>query len=106
MPSFQVDGHRKASSSVRPMLAVDQGSHDALTDLHVYRLALEAERQLADERINTLASESSAPSGPVPAGNELAELRRRRVELAAQLDVVRATIAALRAHADPERRHL
>jgi hypothetical protein len=84
---------------------VDPGAHQALTDLHAYVLALVAERDGLERRLREL----HAPSATAPqldAGSELVDLRRRRSEIAAQLDVVRRTIAALCAHADPGGRYL
>ena len=66
--------------------------HDALTDLHTYVLALDAERQRLGDRVTELAKLVS---------QEGAVLDRRRAEIAEELDALRATLVALRACADP-----
>jgi ABC-type transporter Mla subunit MlaD len=78
---------------VRRMPAgVDPHMHDALTDLHTYVLALDAERQRLGDRITELANLVS---------QEGAVLDRRRSEITEELDALRATLRALRACADP-----
>ena len=66
--------------------------HDALTDLHTYVLALDAERQRLGDRVTQLANLVS---------QEGAVLNRRRGEITEELDALRATLNALRAYADP-----
>jgi hypothetical protein len=71
---------------------IDPRMHDALTDLHTYVLALDAERQRLGERVTELTKLVS---------QEGAVLDRRRGEIAEELDAVQATLLALRACADP-----
>jgi hypothetical protein len=71
---------------------VDPHMHDALTDLHTYVLALDAERQRLGDRVTELANLVS---------QEGAVLHRRRGEITEELDALRATLNALRACADP-----
>jgi hypothetical protein len=66
--------------------------HDALTDLHTYVLALDAEHQRLGDRVMELAKLVS---------QEGAVLDRRRVEIAEELDALRSALIALRACADP-----
>ena len=66
--------------------------HDALTDMHAYVLALDAERQRLGDRVRELTALVS---------QEGAVLDRRRGEIAEELDALRATLIALRACADP-----
>ncbi len=79
------DGRRTAAG-LNPRM------HDALTDLHTYVLALDAERQRLGDRVSELAKLVS---------EEGAVLDRRRSEIAEELDALRATLIALRACADP-----
>ncbi len=72
---------------------------DALTELHAYALVLDSERQRTVERIDELTSASED-------ARELAELRRRRSAITAQLRLLQATITALRERADPTGRYL
>jgi hypothetical protein len=82
----------------------------------LYVLALDAERQRVEEQVAALdlAGADSWTDTPLarrhetPESNvvELMELRRRRAEIASQLEVLRATIDALRAQADPAGKHL
>jgi len=69
-------------------------TRDALTELHVYALVLDGERELIDIRIAEL-------DGAHGQRRELTELHRRRAEVDAQLDLLSKTIAGLRAAADP-----
>ena len=71
---------------------VDPRMHAALTDLHTYVLALDAERQRLGERVTELTKLVS---------REGAVLDRRRGEIGEELDALRATLIALRACADP-----
>jgi hypothetical protein len=66
--------------------------HDALTDLHTYVLALDAERQRLGDRVTELTRLVS---------EEGAVLDRRRGEIVEELDALRETVIALRACADP-----
>lgn len=68
--------------------------HDALTDLHSYVLALDAER----ERVKNRLAETDDFSADVQA--RLA-LDSRRGEIDEELEALRATIVALRQLADP-----
>jgi hypothetical protein len=71
---------------------LDPRMHDALTDLHMYVLVLDAERQRLGDRVTELTKLVS---------QEGAVLDRRRRDISEELDAVRATLIALRAHADP-----
>jgi hypothetical protein len=71
---------------------VDPGMHDALTDLHTYVLALDAEHHRLGDRVTELTKLVS---------REGAVLEDRRGEIAEELDALRATLVALRACADP-----
>jgi hypothetical protein len=71
---------------------LDPRMHDALTDMHTYVLALDAERQRLGDRITELSKLVS---------REGAVLDRRRCEIAEELDALRETLIALRACADP-----
>jgi hypothetical protein len=71
---------------------LDLGMRDALTDLHTYVLALDAERQSLGDRATELTKLAS---------QEGAVLDRRRGEIAEEMDALRATLIALRACADP-----
>ena len=73
-------------------VGLDPGMHDALTDLHTYVLALDAERQSLGVRVTELTKMVS---------QEGAVLHRRRAEIAEELEALRATLIALRACADP-----
>jgi hypothetical protein len=70
----------------------DLHMRDALTDLHTYVLALDAERQSLRDRATELTKLAS---------QEGAVLDRRRGEIAEEMDALRATLIALRACADP-----
>lgn len=90
--------------------------HDALTDLYAYVLALDAERQRVEEQMAALDSfgvdswmdaELARPRDtPEPNLAKLVELGRRRAEIVSQLEMLRATIDALRSKADPAGKHL
>ena len=67
---------------------------DALTELHVYVLVLDAEMERTEARLVELG-----PAGPQ--AGELRVLRVRRGELAAQLELLSRVIIAVRAAADP-----
>jgi coenzyme F420-reducing hydrogenase gamma subunit len=77
---------RRMPSGLNPRM------HDALTDLHTYVLALDAERQRLGDRVTELAKLVS---------QEGAVLDHRRTEIAEELDALRETLVALRACADP-----
>ena len=67
---------------------------DALTELHAYVLILQGELERTEARLAEL--------GPVgPQAGELHVLRKRRTEIAAQLELLSRVIIALRAAADP-----
>jgi hypothetical protein len=83
----------------RSVPGVDPRMHDALTDLYAYMLALDAERQRLGERVVELARSDAASPARV-------QLERRRTETREELEALRATIAALRAHADPTGNYL
>ena len=88
-----VGGTRHGAPDGRRMPAgVDPRMHAALTDLHTYVLALDAERQRLGDRITELTKLVS---------QEGAVLDRRRGEITEELDALRATLIALRACADP-----
>jgi hypothetical protein len=74
-------------------------TRDALTELHLYALVLDGERELIEDRIADLGRDGGQP-------RELLELRRRRAEITAQLELLRRTITALRAAADPSGQNL
>jgi hypothetical protein len=84
-------GHSAPDGRTTPA-GVDPRMHDALTDLHTYVLALDAERQRLGDRVTELTKLAS---------QEGAVLHRRRGEIAEELDALRATLIALRACADP-----
>ena len=68
---------------------LDPQMHDALTDLHIYALALDAEREeLGDPVMGLLSTEAAA-------------LGQRRAEISEEREALRATVIALRACADP-----
>jgi hypothetical protein len=72
---------------------------DALTELHAYVMILHGDLERTEARLAELG-----PAGP-PAG-ELPVLRRRRTEIAAQLELLSRVIIALRATADPSGKSL
>ncbi len=79
-------------------------------------LALDAEGQRVEEQLAALdffradswtdAELARRHDAAAPNVGTLVELRRRRAEIASQLEVLRATIDALRAQADPAGQHL
>jgi hypothetical protein len=71
---------------------IDPALHDAITDLHVYALMLEAEWIRLGERIVEMAAESSSADE----GRQLTELREQMGE---ELEALRDTVTALRDHA-------
>ena len=81
-----------AADAQRMPAGVNPRMHAALTDLHTYVLALDAERQRLGDRVTELTKLVS---------QEGAVLDHRRGEIAEELDALRATLAALRACADP-----
>jgi hypothetical protein len=81
-----------APDTRRMVAGLDPRMHDALTDLHTYVLALDAERQRLGDRVTELTKLVS---------EEGAVLDRRRGEIAEELDALRETLIALRACADP-----
>jgi hypothetical protein len=82
-----------AGRSEQPRLpGIDPRMHDALTDLHTYALVLDAEWRRMGEQAAGLRSINSA---------DVTEIEVRRAQVAEELEVLRATIAALRAKADP-----
>lgn len=72
---------------------VDPHMHRALTDLHAYLLALDAERDRLGDGGHLLTS---------LVGREGSELALLRAELAEESGAVRTMLTALRACADPE----
>jgi hypothetical protein len=84
-------GHT-APDTRRMAAGLDPRMHDALTDLHTYVLALDAEHQRLGDRVAELTKLVS---------QEGAVLDHRRGEIAEELEALRATILALRACADP-----
>ena len=73
--------------------------HDALTDLHAYVLALDADRQRIRDQLMKLG-ESTADR------DRRAELDLRRTELDEEVNALQATVLALRQLADPAARFL
>ena len=72
---------------------------DALNDLLTYALVIEGERERAAEQLEELYD--------VPTDVSLeAELEHRVAELTADLEIIRATIGALRREADPSGSYL
>jgi hypothetical protein len=67
---------------------LDPRMHDALTDLHTYALALDAERERLSDRVAQLISQGAL-------------LDDRRAAISEELEALRATVIALRACADP-----
>jgi hypothetical protein len=84
-------GHDAPDGRTTPA-GLDPRMHNALTDLHTYVLALDAERQRLGDRVMELTKLVS---------QEGAVLVRRRSEIAEEVDALRATLIALRACADP-----
>ncbi|HYB28973.1 MAG TPA: hypothetical protein VEF89_20340 [Solirubrobacteraceae bacterium] len=78
---------------------VQARTRDALTELHVYALVLDDERERIEDRI----AELRRTHGQV---DELRELRRRRTEIGAQLALLSRTIGALRSVVDPSGQNL
>jgi hypothetical protein len=77
----------------------DAGMSAALTDMHAYALALDAEAGRLSARICRLA-EAPAP------GRELERLTDERAALSAEAGLLRSAIDALRRLADPGGRYL
>jgi hypothetical protein len=77
----------------------------ALTDLYAYALAVDAERQRVADRLRRLEILALAPPSPsapsLVAAAERAQLGRDHSAVIAQAGLLRATIARLRAVADP-----
>ena len=71
----------------------------ALTDMHAYALALDAEADRLSARIRGLA-ERAAPGG------ELEQLTAERAAIGAEGGLLRSAIDALRRLADPDGRYL
>jgi hypothetical protein len=86
---YRGDNPRRMSR--RP--GVDPHMHCALTDLHAYVLALEAERDRLGD---------TGHLRPTLVWREDAALALLRAELAEELTAVRMMLTALRAEADPE----
>lgn len=72
---------------------VDPHMHEALTDLHAYVLALDAERERMGNGVNPLSKFVF---------HDGVELARLRAEIADELSAVRTMLTTLRACADPE----
>lgn len=77
-----------ATTEARPRV------RDALTELHAYVLVLDGELGRVEHRVATLPRSGAEAI-------EVDDLRRRRTELAAQLELLARMIVALRAAADP-----
>jgi hypothetical protein len=77
----------------RRLANVDPYMHCALTDLHAYVLALDAEQDRLGDGGHPLTS---------LVGREDAELALLRAQLTEESAAVRTVLAALRAYADPE----
>jgi hypothetical protein len=117
-PTRDLGHHRrrkKGHSDMRPALSVDPRVHKALTDLYMYVLALDAERQRVEERMASLDSSGvnawtrarrARRRGAATDPEELSRLGVRHTEIASQLEMLRATIDALRLQADPASKHL
>jgi hypothetical protein len=72
---------------------------DALTELHAYVLILDGELERTETQLTHL--------GPAePQAGELWALRRRRTDIAVQLELLSRVIVALRAATDPTGRRL
>jgi hypothetical protein len=74
-------------------------TRDALTELHLYALVLDGERELIEQRIAELDRDGGQP-------RELRDLHRRRAEITAQLELLHRTITGLRAAVDPSGQNL
>lgn len=108
--------HEDDQSDMRPPPTVDPRVHDALTDLYMYTLALDAERQGIEELVASLASSRGTdwtlaehrrrPGSPHGEPEELVRLQDRRAQIASQLNVLWTTIDALRSQADSAGAHL
>ena len=85
--------YRGAETERESRLDVDPHMHCALTDLHAYVLALDAERDRLGDGGHPLTS---------LVGREDAELALLRAELAEESGAVRTMLTTLRACADPE----
>jgi hypothetical protein len=92
-------------TSVSDIWASGRGARirDALTELHAYALVLDAELHRTEDRLAEFDLAGGRSYGP---RNERSKLRRRRTELAAQLDLLDWTISTLRSATDPEGRYL
>lgn len=73
--------------------------HDALSYLHAYVLALDAERQRLDTRLAVHRDVGADLA-------DVAELEQRHCELTEELAALRTTIEKLREYADPDRQYL
>ena len=85
-------GRSSGAEEGRSLPGLDPRMHDALSDLHAYVLALDAERERLGDRVTELTKLVS---------QEGVELTRRQAEVTEELDALRATLVALRACADP-----
>jgi ABC-type phosphate transport system auxiliary subunit len=95
-----VSGRDRSSSDADPaVLRLDARIDDALSYLHAYVLALDAERGRLAARLEAHRADAAAPS-------EVSELEQRHGELTEELDALRTTIDKLREYADPNRRYL
>jgi hypothetical protein len=74
----------------------DARIRDALTELHTYALVLGGELERVDQQIARFDAQP----------HDVRELRRRRAEIADQLQLLSKTVIALRVAADPAGRYL
>ena len=90
---------RSACDTDRTVPGLDARVHDALSYLHAYVLALDAERGRVAARLEVHRDGGAALPGA-------AELERRHGELTEELEALRTTIEKLREYADPDQRYL
>ena len=88
-----------AADADRTVPGLDARIHDALSYLHGYVLALDAERARVAARLEAYREGAAAPP-------EVSELERRHDALTEELDALRTTIDKLREYADPYRQYL
>jgi hypothetical protein len=99
------DGDRLGEASGIPVTPETSPSEphlrirDALTELHAYALVLGGERERIDTRLAELDRTGRQ-------SRNIGVLRRRRADIAAQLELLNTVIIALRAAADPGGRYL
>jgi hypothetical protein len=76
------------------MSVIDPHLHEALTDLHLYVLVVDAERQRIAQRLESLGGSSSDDG-------TRAELERQHAAIVEELDALRSMLIALRLRVDP-----